>query len=611
MCSAQVRPSRGTALLFFVIDLIAVAHGLGKQDRHRVWQSSRSNSDVAEHMSLNKVANSLLQVDAIQAHVGSTWLTPGEQGAEHENASVVQARNNNTRSLPGKQGAKHRSPPVIQARNTTLPAPELLSAKHKDTSVIQVGPPSSNIFDKLNRAAEVWEMRHSERLVGRDMFVENVKAGLTTILFGALFFLIAIPIQWFNEERSVRMDTLLSRGLEECVSIDCNDLHPSNRGKLVHVQGRSIGAMPVVDPQFQDALVKHCLKLQSTVEVFEWVQTTRTWLEGKERRSQPRFHTEWTTIHHDSLRFRKPSPENPRLPSGLSLGTFTTVCKRVELGAFVLTDEMVNLFHKFEPAMKHLPSRVTAHGLTFYANTEDGYFYMRPSAAPSVNPARLFHDHQVGDVRVRFMCVPEGNATVVAVQCKKDGCESFVPYRTIPRAPCITDVQERQKLIEEGERPLKDLRREIACCSGGVSTCCCCPCNTIACCCTSEVITEEIFFVSDRLDPVEKPFQWVVQRNPCRVWNFRLIGWAVMFLGSGMILGPFSGSMRDAPGLRSFGSAAAMVLAAIITLATSTLIVSAAYVCYRPLVSLKWMCVICVVILIPLLWGSLGYGSRG
>eukprot|EP00421_Protoceratium_reticulatum_P065756 CAMPEP_0168410946 /NCGR_PEP_ID=MMETSP0228-20121227/27952_1 /TAXON_ID=133427 /ORGANISM="Protoceratium reticulatum, Strain CCCM 535 (=CCMP 1889)" /LENGTH=414 /DNA_ID=CAMNT_0008424687 /DNA_START=54 /DNA_END=1294 /DNA_ORIENTATION=- len=413
----------------------------------------------------------------------------------------------------------------------------------------------------------------------------------------------AIPIQWFNEERSVKIETLLTRGLNECVTVDANYPDPANRGKLVHVQGKTRGAVPLVDQQFQDARIKNCLKLQSTVEVFEWVQTTRTWLEGKERRSQPRFHTEWTTIHHDSLRFRKPSPENPRLPSGLSLGTFTNVCKQVDLGGFVFTDEMVNALHKFEPAMRHLPSTVTAHGLTFFANQEDGYFYMRPNASPLTPPAKLFTAHQVGDVRARFMCMPEGEATVVAVQCKRDFRETFVPYRPIPRPPCITLSQEKLKLIEEGERPLKDLRRELACCTGGVSSCCCCPCNTIACCCTGEVITEEIFYVSDRLDPKEKPFEGVVQRNPCRVWNFRLVGLGIMYLGMGMVLGPFSGSLRNAAGLRAFGGGASFVLAAIITLAVAALIVAGAYACYRPVMTVKWLCVTVVVIVLPLLAG--------
>jgi len=464
----------------------------------------------------------------------------------------------------------------------------------------------------MSPAVDVLHRMNGMRIVsmsgGKDAFGECVKTSLTRIIFGLLIFLLAIPIQWFNEERSVRMETLISRGLEECVSIDAMNGNSSNRGKLVHVQGRAVGAVPVVDPQFQDALVKHCLKLQSTVEVFEWKQTTKTFVEGREKRSQPRFHTEWTTVHHDSMRFRKPILENPSLPNGLCLGTFTSVCKRVELGAFVLTEEMVNAFHRFEPALRRLPQTINAHGHTFFANSKDGYYYMRPSGPTMSVPPRLFTDHQVGDIRVHFMCVPDCSATVVAVQCKKDGVETFLPYRTIPRAPCMAASLERAKLIEQGEGSLKDMRREIACCTGGgVATCCCCPCNTIACCCGTEIVTEEIFYVSDQFDPVEKPFQWVVKRNPCRVWNFRFIGWAIMFLGSFMVISPFGGLLRGSPLLRSYGAAAAVILAIIVTFSFTSLIMAAVCMCYRPVQAIKWLLVIAIILVIPLLWGGLGY----
>merc|ERR1712232_494884 len=174
---------------------------------------------------------------------------------------------------------------------------------------------------------------------------------------------------------------------------------------------------------------------------------------------------------------------------------------------------MVNHFHRFVPAMKFLPPIVTAHGLTFHANHVDGYYYARPGVQTQYGSQveKMLNEHKIGDVRARFMCVPGGNATVVGVHCYREsdtivGYETFVPYRTIARAPCLTEGQEKQKLVEEGDRSLKELRRELACCTGGVATCCCCPCNTIAVCCAQEVVTEEILYVSDQFDPIEKPF---------------------------------------------------------------------------------------------------------
>lgn len=429
---------------------------------------------------------------------------------------------------------------------------------------------------------------------------ESRQVGVVAAIVGSLLVVIASSIQWFNEERSARIETLLVRGLAECMSVDAAPARLENRGRLVHVQGRARGALPVSDVQFKDVLVKRCLRLQSTVEAFEWVQTTRAWLDSKEIRSQARFHAEWTTIHQDSGRFRKPSPDNPRLPSGMMLGTFTSACPRVEIGEFVLPERMVSSFHKFEPAMAYLPPTVSAGGLTFHANQQDGYYYARPGVPVGrLRQAALFSEHQVGDLRARFIVVPETDATVVAVQCPRDEHESFVPYRVIPRAPCLSEHQERQKLIEEGDRPLKDLRGETACCTGGVVTCCCCPCNALAICCKTEVVTEEIFHVSDQLDPIDKPFRWVVTRSPWRVWGFRLVGWAVTFVGTSTILGAVPSPVEHLIGLAAYGRAAGAVFSTALSLTLTALITAAAYALYRPTQSLKWIAAAAAVAAAP------------
>jgi len=460
-------------------------------------------------------------------------------------------------------------------------------------------------------------------MIHTDVFdddVDDQRIGLSSIILGAMLISLAIPIQWFNEARSIKMETMLSRGLRECVSIDSTEVDPENRGRLVHAQGRTRGSTPLVDPQFADAQLRNGLKLQSTVEVFEWAQVQTTpYMQGTGKRSQARFQEEWTTVHHDSLRFRKPSPDNPRLPNGLMLGTSTTVCDRVELGSFVLPSEILNHFHRFEPAIQHLPAVVHAHGLSFFANEQDGYYYARPSASTAnllsrpgagaagfttASVAKVLTDHEVGDIRVRFMWVPEGEATIVAVQCDRDGTETFVPYRPVVQSPCFTDFQSRQMQIDEGERPLKDFKAGKACCSEGVGGCCCCPCNAIACCCMQEVVTEEIFYVSNRLDPVEKAFQQVVHRNPMRVWNFRFAGWCTMFLGTWMIVRQLTGIIEEVHALSFYGDVSGLVLTGTITFSAAALIVSIAYTCYRPVMALQWFGFTCFVVMSPVLLGN-------
>jgi hypothetical protein len=438
-----------------------------------------------------------------------------------------------------------------------------------------------------------------------------------TYVTGAAVFILGLLIHWFNELRSVKMDTLLSRGLSECESIDAFKITDETIGCLVHVQGNTKAEASVTDLQFKDASVRNVLKLQSTVEVFEWVQTmkiphSRSTQDGSQR-LQYAFHKEWSTIHRNSAQFQstvaKPSPDNPRLPRGLSLGTFTSVCKHVSLGAFKLPEDMVSTFTKFEPAQRYLPPTVTAHGMQFFAN-KDGYFYARPSQRSILGTRKVgLGEPVVGDVRVRFMCVPQGTATVVAVHCEKAGTSTFLPYRPIPRGCCLTTYQERVRLLEEGSRSLPELRETssdmLPCLSSNrlLASCFCCPCSTIQSVCSKEVVTEEIYHVSEELDPIEKPFEGVVSRNQCRVCIFRAIGWLICYLSAYSITGTLVG--QDFKGLSFYGSWAPAVFAAILATAASALVISIAYMPYRPVQSFKWACAVALVIVVPYVLGPL------
>mmetsp|Transcript_23450 Transcript_23450/g.41243 ORF Transcript_23450/g.41243 Transcript_23450/m.41243 type:complete len:558 (-) Transcript_23450:40-1713(-) len=450
---------------------------------------------------------------------------------------------------------------------------------------------------------------------------EIVREHRGAFVFGLFLFALGVLIHWFNERRSAKCGTLLARGLEECISIpDPDKIDSDTIGRLVHVQGQTRGVVPVEDPQFEDAIVKNCLKLQSTVEVFEWVQTAQAGQipkgnQPKDKKVQYNFHQEWSTIHHNSLHFQrttgKPSPENPRPPGGLMLGTFTTVCPRVQLGGFTFTEAMVDQFRNFQPAIQYLPDKVTACGMLF-SKSRDGYFYARPGQRSSVwRQADPGAQPMVGDVRVRFLCVPEGVATVVAVHCEKEGQDTFVPYRSIPRC-CSSDLQDRQRLIEEGQRPLrevKDLDKDMMPCvtSNRLSVSCfCCPCSTISCVCTNEVVTEEIFHVSATRDPIQKPFEWVVTRSPWRVTLFRFLGLLIVFLGLYTLEQPMSANLAAIPGLEVYDHGWIVTLTALtMAFAASAMIAGIAYISYQPIMTLKWVLIAAAVMLLPSVWSRL------
>lgn len=421
--------------------------------------------------------------------------------------------------------------------------------------------------------------------------------GLPGLVVGSLLMVLGLVTTWHNEERSARL-WALHCAVADVVSVDAKHIDPNNRGRLVHAQGFAAAKAPISDRRFKGSMVQNCLKLQGTVEVFEWVQSTQVCQEGSSGNS-PRFHTEWSLMHHDSSRFKKPSPDNPLILSEVRLGTLTSACDEVFLGNFLLPEDMVRQFNRFETIpVGRLPGTLEAFGLTFAYNIQDGYYYARPSGAGD-RRHDMFVNFQAGDLRVRFLWVPDSNATAVAVQCNKDGADSFVPFRVVPRSLCCTEQQAREKIIEEGQRTLRDLLRANSAGGGGCSVglACCCPCSTVSRICTQEVVTEEVYHISDQLDSCEKPFEEMVGRNAWKVSTYRCLGLAVSYLGFNLAL-PSLWSRVASGFLAVFGGVALQVFSAMFLVVTWTMVTAAAYAPYAPRVSLGLSCLAALTVIL-------------
>eukprot|EP00929_Paragymnodinium_shiwhaense_P040970 TRINITY_DN21310_c0_g1_i2.p1 TRINITY_DN21310_c0_g1~~TRINITY_DN21310_c0_g1_i2.p1 ORF type:complete len:475 (-),score=69.73 TRINITY_DN21310_c0_g1_i2:454-1878(-) len=321
-----------------------------------------------------------------------------------------------------------------------------------------------------------------------------VSGAFTGMAAGLLLLLIAIPILWMNERAAADMARLLWRAGDEYTSIDADKADKANRGELVHLSGGELQAVgEVAHPHFTQLRSKTgVIHLRTKVQVYHW---TRWEVQGEEEKKRAaeatdkegieqdqtvrktgtkaeRFYkylTQWNEQHVDSTNFPEKYQNDTRIH--LPVGVHTDTCHTVEYGqGYVVAQDLVEQVHHYrDAAMEFNPfgvgdslicetmTRCGCHKVTstFYWEEPDDddddedeltFFYLRKKPGET----------SVGDMRVSIEYVPDGPATIMALQigagAEEENREGFLPYRLIRRGWFgVSDEERKDLLIKQGK----------------------------------------------------------------------------------------------------------------------------------------------------------------
>eukprot|EP00927_Polykrikos_kofoidii_P049649 TRINITY_DN43684_c0_g1_i1.p1 TRINITY_DN43684_c0_g1~~TRINITY_DN43684_c0_g1_i1.p1 ORF type:complete len:761 (-),score=126.86 TRINITY_DN43684_c0_g1_i1:58-2247(-) len=346
-----------------------------------------------------------------------------------------------------------------------------------------------------------------------------------------------------RESAQIRMEALLRKGQACCKSVSASEAIGCNQGRLVHVQGCVLRAAAAVrDAQFEDAVILDgCVRLRSEVEVFQVIEVMKKRKGGSNASdSVPLYVEEWSQTWHKSERYKDKNQRGRNTNvAGVRLGVTVANCGRVELGvAFVLSDALVSQCNTFEPAAARLPPklRLPGHdprGGGMLTNGGEYFYYRRRDPMWNGWGAPM-----VGDVRVRFDYVPEGVATVLALQCFVDNSihATFLPYRLLQRGwHTMGDAEEREALVREASKSTERLAWERQ--WDGMWGLSCCLCN-VASLCLSEASSPEIFHLFSGDLSVAACFHEIWPRCTWGTWLLRLRDWALLSTGLFLVLTP-------------------------------------------------------------------------
>ena len=172
------------------------------------------------------------------------------------------------------------------------------------------------------------------------------------ILFGGILFLIAFPLQFWNEGRAVRRIKTLAEGRGAVIAdVAIDNVDGGNEGKLVHMIGQATAEGSLADSKFS-VVADNALKLKRRVEMYQRHEdvdkkTRKKTGGGTETTKTYSYYQDWSEEPIDSSRFHRQNEVgsgNPSKPYQTAIQT----AKKIDVGAFFLNESLVNKINNFE-----------------------------------------------------------------------------------------------------------------------------------------------------------------------------------------------------------------------------------------------------------------------
>lgn len=247
----------------------------------------------------------------------------------------------------------------------------------------------------------------------------RLKESIGAAVGGGVLFLASFVILFSNEGCSVKNAKAIEAGAKSVISLSSIEkIDSANNGKLVHFSGPTTLSQKVSDPEMGVSV--EALKLQRTVEMYQWKETSTTKKEkkiggGEKRTKVYKYKKDWSSSLINSSNFKvKKGHYNP---TSMPYESKMVINEGVTVGAFKIPSDLFSSMSGFEPL------KITSeekHGLkpaisALYKVQSDGTLYKGNPETP-----------EIGDVRIDFSVVPSGDVSIIAAQ----NGSSVAPHQT-------------------------------------------------------------------------------------------------------------------------------------------------------------------------------------
>ena len=370
-----------------------------------------------------------------------------------------------------------------------------------------------------------------ERIIEKPSWIQRLGSSFKGVLTGFALFIAGIVLLFWNEGRAVDTAKRLKEGAAAVVEVSADQIDPANEGKLVHVSGKADTQDVLLDEEF--AISVNALHLQRTVEVYQWVEHSKTERVGENKERTTYTHKlEWTSKHVDSSEFHgAPSQAvNPSAPPRFENREFLS--GNVSLGAFKLSEEHVKRINAWKE-------------FAFPTN------YVAPASMKYEKGARYVYvpvdSNALGNKVAQFA----GLVRSVAMQPKPGDLR--VSFKVV--MPCDVSIIQGQK--GDALAPWTTPKGEVL-----------------------------PLMVSDGTVPAKAMFAKAQSANATLTWILRFVGILMMYFGLKGVLGPLDTLVDVIPILNRIVALGTSLAAALVAGACGLLTIGISWIYHRPWVGI-------------------------
>ena len=221
---------------------------------------------------------------------------------------------------------------------------------------------------------------------------------------GFIIFLIAFPVLFWNEGRSVKRHKTLREGAGVGLPVGPDMVDPANDQRLIHVSGQMATDEILSDPEFPGVSV-NALKLRRKVQMFQWIESSQSETKkkvggGTETVTTYSYAMGWSDRLIDHTKFQEPAGhENPQ---AMHIPGMEFQASHVTLGAFVVPPNIVSGLSYHDRYSVPADARSEA----YMSHVTGDLIYV------GYDPA----EPRIGDMKVEFDAVLPGLFSLVAKQ---------------------------------------------------------------------------------------------------------------------------------------------------------------------------------------------------